>query len=1022
MAVPVTQSIVCPILIGRQPHLDSLIQFIEQIYSGHGQTILVSGEAGIGKSRLIAEAIKYTRASHSQAASPTPLILEGRCFEPDRSLPYAPFLDLLRSFLSSYSPQDLVALLGPTTSELSRLLPEFAAFVPELVTASPLDPEQEKRRLFQALLHFFTRLAALQPLVVVLEDIHWSDDTSLEYLLFLVRHIASHPILLLLTYRSEEEHPALLALLAGLDRERLTTELTLSHLTINEVEVMIRTILGLPRAVNADFIAAIYTPTEGNPFFIEEMLKSLVTSGVLIYNGGRWERKPRAEESPLELPLPDHPHLPRNVQLAVQQRLNHLSVEARDVLSFAAVVGRRFDFTLLQHLTGRNEAELVRLVKELIIAQLIVEESEDVLAFRHALTRQAAYTDLLVRERRSLHYSVAQTMERIYTNALDDCLGDLAYHFYMARKWAKVLEYAQRAGEKAQALYAPRVAIEQYSRALEAIQQLAQVPAPGLYRARAQCYESLGDSSAARADYTRALETARGTHDSVMEWQSMLDLGYLWTGLDYTQAGSYLHSALALARTMNDPFMLARTLNRVGNWHMNLEEPLEGQRYHLEALSIFSTGSDQHGLAEALDFLGVASLMSGDLIASARYYEQAVALWRTLADRQGLLSSLVFFAGRGGLYFTSTVVPFATSEVECIRDEEEAIALSHQLGTRSSEAFALIFLGLCLGYRGEYERALSSAETGLNIAIEIEHGPWMATGYLLLGIISLELLALPTARQHLERALALAKECGSLFLLRNAAAFLASTCIAQDEYTHAEAILDNMFGPETPCQTIAQRLVWRTRAELELARTHPDRALAILDQLISTAAHVEDGEVIPHLWHLRGKVLVALGKAEEAETVLCSARDAAQRQGLRPLLWRICVTLGRLYRTQAQREQAEEAFSLARTMIEELASSVTDRELRDNFLRYASVQLPHRPQPSPRQAARQAFGGLTGREREVAVLIARGKSNRVIADELVVSERTIEKHVERIMFRLGFSSRTQIAAWVVEKGLLNSSH
>src|SRR5437660_409668 len=114
MAVPVTQSIVCPVLIGRQSHLDSLVQFIEQAYSGHGQTILVSGEAGIGKSRLIAEAIKYTRASHSRTAS---LILEGRCFEPDRSLPYAPFLDLLRSFLSSYSPQDLVALLGSAASE-----------------------------------------------------------------------------------------------------------------------------------------------------------------------------------------------------------------------------------------------------------------------------------------------------------------------------------------------------------------------------------------------------------------------------------------------------------------------------------------------------------------------------------------------------------------------------------------------------------------------------------------------------------------------------------------------------------------------------------------------------------------------------------------------------------------------------------------------------------------------------------------------------------------------------------------
>ncbi len=947
MAVPVTQSIVCPVLIGRGSHFDTLVQFIKQMYDGHGQTVLISGEAGIGKTRLATEAIRYARVSHSQTATPPTMIVVGRCFEPDRSLPYAPFVDLLRSFLASYSPKDLASLPGPIAPELVKLLPEFAAFLPEVAPGSSLDPEQEKRRLFSALLHFFTRLSVMQPLVVLIEDIHWSDDTSLEFLLLLARHIASLPILLLLTYRSEEEYPTLLQFLAGLDRERLSTELTLSHLTVDEVEAMIRTIFGLPRAVSVDFIAAVYTLTEGNPFFIEEMLKSLVTAGEVIYNDGKWQLRSRESDSSQGISLPGPLRLPRSTLLAVQQRLNHLSVEARDVLSFAAVVGRRFDFALLQHLTGRNEADLVRLVKELIIAQLIVEESDDVLAFRHALTRQAAYTDLLARERRSLHLSVAQTMERIYADALDSRLGDLAYHFYMAREWAKVLEYAQRAGEKAQALYVPRVAVEQYTHAIEAIQQLAQMPAPGLYRTRAQCYESLGDFSAAREDYTRALETARGTHDTVMEWQSLLDLGYLWTGLDYTQAGGYLHSALALARIMNDPFVLARTLNRVGNWHMNLEEPLEGQRYHQEALSIFQASSDQHGLAETLDLLGVASLMSGDLIASTNYYEKAIALWRALGDRQALIASLTFFAGRGGLYFTSTVVPLATSEVECIRDGEEAIALSHQLGMRSSEAFALIFLGLCLGYRGKYGHALSRAETGLHIAIEIEHGPWMATGYLLLGILSLELLALPTARQHLEKALALARDCGSLFLLCDATAFLASACIAQGEYARAEAILDDVFGPETPCQTVAQRLVWYARAEMELARTHPDKALAIIDRLISTAAHVEDGAVIPRLWHLQGEVLIALGKVEEAGAVLCSARDAAQQLGARPLLWRICVTLGKLYRSEARSEQAEEAFLLARTIIEELASSVADEEMRDNFLRSASVQLPPLPQPSP---------------------------------------------------------------------------
>ena len=1021
MTVPLTRSIVCPVLIGRSSHLDTLAQFMEQAHQGHGQTVLIEGSAGIGKSRLVAETIRYARSSSAQAASQATLILEGRCFELDHALPYAPFLDVLRSFLATHAPDEVTALLGPTAAELVKLLPEYAGSLPEPVPDALLDPEQEKRQLFQTLLRFFTRLSTFQSLLVIVEDIHWSDDNSLEFLLFLARHLASHPVLLLLTYRSEEDHPALLQFLAGLDRERLTAELALSHLTIDEVEVMIRSIFGLTRTVSADFVTAIYTATEGNPFFIEEMLKSLVASGEITYGDGKWERVSRESEARRGASFPNHPHLPRSSLLAVQQRLHLVSVEARDVLSFAAVLGRRFDFTLLQQLTGRNETDLLRLVKELIAAQLIVEESEDVLAFRHALTRQAAYTDLLVRERRSLHHSVAQTIERLYAHELESHVGELAYQYYMAREWEKVLEYAQRAGEKAQALYAPRAAIEQYSHALEAAQWLSKPPLPTLCRARGQCYEALGDFTAAREDYLRVLEIAQNAHDQFMEWQSLLDLGYLWTGLDYTQAGEYLDQALALARVMHDPLILARTLNRVGNWHMNREEPLIGLEYHREALSILQATSDQRGLAETLDFLGVASLMSGDLIASASYYEQAIAIWRALEDRQGLISSLTFFAGRGGIYFTSTIVSLANREAESISESEEAIALAHRLGLRSSEAFTLLFLGLYLGYRGEYRRALASAEKGVHIAEEIEYGPWMATGYLLLGIISLELLDVTTAQSHLERAHTLAEQSGSLFLIRNATAFLASTYISQGAYARAESLLDNMFGPETACQTIAQRLVWCARAELQLAQACPDKALTIIDRLISTAANSGDGEVIPRVWYLRSEALIALERAAEAQALLCSARDEAKRLNARPLLWRICATLGKLYRATAQSAQAEEAFELARATVGELANTIEEEMLRAAFLQNALAQLPSPPQPSPRQVAKQAYGGLTAREREVAVLIAQGKSSRAIAEELVLSERTIEKYVERIMFRLDFTSRVQIATWVVEKGLLDTS-
>jgi DNA-binding NarL/FixJ family response regulator len=168
--------------------------------------------------------------------------------------------------------------------------------------------------------------------------------------------------------------------------------------------------------------------------------------------------------------------------------------------------------------------------------------------------------------------------------------------------------------------------------------------------------------------------------------------------------------------------------------------------------------------------------------------------------------------------------------------------------------------------------------------------------------------------------------------------------------------------------------------------------------------------------------MAALYRTTEAETMLRAAQEAAHAQGLRPLLWRICVVLGKLYRASRRQEEAEQAFASARTIIEELAAPIPDENLRAMFLSSAQQQQP-RPRPlTPRRATRQAFGGLTEREREVAILLAEGKSNREIAERLVVGIRTVEVHVSSILSKLGFTSRAQIAVWAHEKGLAKSGN
>jgi len=241
--------------------------------------------------------------------------------------------------------------------------------------------------------------------------------------------------------------------------------------------------------------------------------------------------------------------------------------------------------------------------------------------------------------------------------------------------------------------------------------------------------------------------------------------------------------------------------------------------------------------------------------------------------------------------------------------------------------------------------------------------------------------------------------------------------IGLKDLTRAESLLTAALASDAPPQTQAQRLIWYERAQLALVQGKPDRTLVIAEQLLTSAAHSAGEQSIPHLAHLRGKALALLNRPAEAETALQAAHTGALTRGLQPLLWRVAIDLGNLYRAQRRDEEAEQAFTTAQELIEALAATIPDPSLRTHFLQQASALLPRDEPLSPHRAAKGAFGGLTEREREVATLIAQGKANREIADILVVNYRTVEKHIENILSKLGFASRTQIAVWATEKGL-----
>ncbi len=996
MATPLEQSVLCPFLIGRQSHISVLQHLLEQALSGAGQVIVIAGEAGIGKSRLVRE----VKASAAPAGM---RILQGTFFEPDRSLPYAALLDLFRRAFVACSPAEIARDVGSAGPELVKLLPELALSLPELAPTPPLEPEQEKRRLIETLAQCFVRISATQPLLVVIEDLHWSDETSLEFLLSLSRRIAGHPLLLLMTYRSDEVHASLRHLLAQLDRERLASEITLDTLDRSEVEAMIRAIFQLQRSLPADVLDALYRLTEGNPFFLEETLKALVVAGDVFAREGVWERKP-----------PGEIHIPRSIHDAVQRRVQQLTPAARELLEIASVAGQRFDAALLQALTNTDEHAVLQLVKELIAAQLMVEVSAEEVAFRHALTRQAIYSELLARERKSLHRSIAETLERLYAASTDTHLAELAYHTYEAGLWERALDYAQRVGERSLALYAPRAAIEQFTRALDAARHLAGSPSPVLYHGRGLAYETLGDFEHARADYEAALHAARVQNDQPAKWQALLDLGLLWAGRDYVQTGLYYRQAFDLAQTMADPIRLAQSQNRLGNWHLNVDQPLEAIRFHQEALARFQTVDHQRGMAETLDLLGMASVLNGTPLESAAYLERAVALWREIGDRQWLSSSLATLTFCGICYHTDKMIPVAQ---RTLVTGGEALQLAREIGWYPGEAYALMVLASCLGPRGEYAQALELARRSLALADEIEHRQWATASRWALGAILLDLLSLEQACEVLEQGWKLATAIGSRHWIGCIAGMLTATYLAQDLPTQAAAMLAEVLPPGAPFQTMGQRAAWCGRAELALAQHQPEEALRIIDALIASTPNASAQQRPVRVVRLRGAALAALQRGAEAEAEFSSAYQMAKEQGWRSLFWRIGIDLGQVYRAGRRHAEAEQYFAAARGELEALAAGVSDDLLRTTFLERVRAILPP-PRPALlRRAQVNDYGGLTARELEVARLVAQGKSNRSIAGALVVSERTAESHVTNILLKLNLTSRAQIAAWAIGKGL-----
>ncbi len=972
-----------PQLIARARPLEALRDVLSQAAAGQGRCVLISGEAGVGKSRLLQE----LRSSRETSAH---RVLQGGAIEGSAVYPYAPLADLLRNTLAPLSPAQMGDLLGPLAGELVGLLPELAWRLPVVTAASNPTPELERQRLFEALMQFLARLSDASPLLIIVEDIHWSDEATLEFLRLLARRVPFLPICLLLTLRPQDGLQALDGFLASLNRERLAAELPLAPLSRDGVDAMLRSMFSWRGSVKQPLLEAIYALTEGNPFFVEEVTSALVARGDIYPANDGWRQRP--------IKSLDIPH---SLRLVVLGRVRQASPQAAELLALAAVAGRSFDFDLLVRLTGYRETTLLQLIGELVAARLLVEETPDRFAFRHALTREAIYAGLLGRQRRDLHRIVAVWLEG-QPNSTEERLAQLAYHTYEAGLWSAALRYGEAAGVQALRRFAPHAALVHFERAAAAAKHLDLPLAMPLRQMRGRARQMVGDFAAARSDFEALLANSRASGDRAAEWRALHDLGYLLMASDFGAAGEFLGQALAAARALNGPEELARSLNRLGNWLANVGRPLEALALHQEALAIVASRENPAELAITLDLIATAHGITGNITASDMHYRRALPLFTALGDRQAIASTLAMLTTGGD-----------------IDAGQRAVSISREIGWRDGEANAHIRLAQALAMQGIFGPALEHSARGLAIAVEIDHGPWQTAGLQSLGFSYMQMALPAEATAHLLRAYNLAHASGAAVWADGVIALLALAYTASDQLARAAAVLAERNAPLDGLESMGQRLLALAAAEVALAQDEPARALVIVETVLQALPDLRDWQdvTLPLLLLLQGRALAAAHRHSEAIIALTEALDVCRTRQMDSLTWRCHGELARLHQNAMERAAAEQELDTAKHLLDTMAATIPDQLMCDRFLAAAGVLLPQLPELTARQRSKQSAGGLTQRERHVALLVAQGMTNKEIASELFITVRTVKSHITNILTKLDLTSRSQLAVWVVESDL-----
>jgi tetratricopeptide (TPR) repeat protein/tRNA A-37 threonylcarbamoyl transferase component Bud32 len=709
-------------LIDRAEEMNLLREAVDRAVRGEGGLVFLYGEAGIGKTRLARELRAYARLRGVQ-------VLYGRCpalFRMDGVPPYTIWSEVIKDYLENSSPEQLYRVVGFYPAEIVKLVPELGQRLRTIPQSFQISPEHEQNRFFEAVSQLVINISRETPLLVVLDDLQWTDSSSLLLLHYLARGVQKTSLLLLGAYRSTDidaKHP-MSPVLTELNRERLPQSIQLKRMSLNDVSEMIKNILEQDD-VPADFCKLVYEKTKGNPFFAEEVVKSLKEEEVIRREENKWAFK---DVSGIEFP--------ETVKNVVKARFGRLDDERKNVLTLASFIGNDFTLEAMCAVTGIEESKLLELMDEMFRIGLIKERvihGEVVCSFADMLVRDVVYEEVSPLKRKKLHGVVGCALEKVYAPKIDEHFGELAYHFLETGDKEKALDYFLKAGDKASKIFANAEAVSYLQHALSLLEEKE-----GELQEKASVLERLGDVEKLVGKY----------EDCVKHWNEALSLwaklqkkdktatlhrkmaNVFWDTIGDTEKAKEHHeAALKILEAEPESVELARLYEDVAHMLRRKGKTPEALFWAEKSLALAEKLSALEAVAVACCELTVLSFMAANYRKGREYVERAL---KTALDNSYLETAWC-------AYYRAVYATHPEEYEKRLEYIEKGLALAKKVGNITFQASNLLYLAQEYLSRGEYAKAITIGEEALALDKKAGNKPYIPWDLLVLGTAYLRL-------------------------------------------------------------------------------------------------------------------------------------------------------------------------------------------------------------------------------------------------------------------------------------------